>query len=136
MVVSRQHNGENQMNDYETYEVLVYKNGNKFWYQNGKRHRTDGPAAEYATGDKYWWQNGKRHRTDGPAVEYADGGKEWRQNGDLHRTDGPAVEGADGYKCWYIDGIYHTEKEFNEKMNSCEGKTVTIDGKEYRLTAI
>ena len=78
------------MNDYETYEVRVYKNGNKSWWQDDKLHRTDGPAVEYASGTK----------------------------------------------AWYIDNFPYTEEEFNEKMNSCEGKTVMIDGKEYRLTAI
>ena len=124
------------MADYETYEVRVYKNGDKEWRQNGDLHRTDGPAIEYANGDKYWLQNGEYHRTDGPAIEYASGDKEWLQNGYLHRTDGPAIEYASGVKSWYIDGVPYTEEEFNEKMNSCEGKTVTIDGKEYRLTAI
>jgi len=59
-----------------------------------------------------WWQNGKRHRLDGPAVEYS-GSKEWYQNGKLHRLDGPAYEGREGTKEWYIDGKYYkTEKEF------------------------
>jgi len=44
---------------------------------NGKMHRTDGPAAEYADGTKHWCLNGKLHRTDGPACEYADGTKYW-----------------------------------------------------------
>ena len=26
-------------------------------------------------GDKYWFLNGKRHRVDGPAVEFANGDK-------------------------------------------------------------
>ena len=124
------------MADYETYEVRVYKDGEKLWLKNGKYHRTDGPAIEYVDGGKEWLQNGKHHRADGPAVDLASGYKEWRQNGKLHRTDGPAVEHADGGKAWYIDGVPYTEEEFNEKMNSCEGKTVMIDGKEYRLTAI
>ncbi len=42
-------------------------NGSKYWYLNGERHRTDGPAIEYANGDKYWYLNGERHRTDGPS---------------------------------------------------------------------
>ena len=159
MVVSLYHSGENQMNDYETYEVRVYKNGNKTWLQNDEYHRTDGPAIEYANGDKTWyvngklhredgpaveeisgykswWKNGARHRTDGPAIEYANGENSWWQNDKLHRTDGPAIEWSDGTKFWYIDGVPYAEKEFKKKMNSCDGKTVTVDGKEYRLTAI
>ena len=34
----------------------------------------------YTNGDKYWCLNGKFHREDGPAVEYADGSKSWRLN--------------------------------------------------------
>ena len=55
-------------------------------------------------GNKHWYLNGKRHRTDGPAVEQADGYKAWYLNGKPHRTDGPAVEGANGYKVWYLNG--------------------------------
>jgi hypothetical protein len=51
--------------------------GNKRYYVNGARHRTDGPAIEYACGTKSWWLNNCRHRTDGPAVAWADGRKFW-----------------------------------------------------------
>ena len=47
--------------------------GNKFWFKNGKRHREDGPAVEYANGDKYWYKDSKYHREDGPAVETKNG---------------------------------------------------------------
>ena len=53
------------------YTVKVYPDGDKFWYLNGKRHREDGPAMEFADGPKYWYLNDKRHREDGPAIEYA-----------------------------------------------------------------
>ena len=33
--------------------------GDKSWYLNGKLHREDGPAIEYANGTKYWYLNGK-----------------------------------------------------------------------------
>ena len=33
--------------------------GTKFWYLNGKLHRTDGPAVEHANGEKCWYLNGK-----------------------------------------------------------------------------
>jgi hypothetical protein len=35
-------------------------------------HREDGPALE-ADGSKYWFNEGRMHRTDGPAVIGADG---------------------------------------------------------------
>jgi hypothetical protein len=43
------------------YAVQVYNNGYKYWYLNGKLHREDGPAIEYADGDKYWYLNGKEY---------------------------------------------------------------------------
>jgi hypothetical protein len=72
----------------------------------------------FPNGDKAWWLNGKRHRTDGPAVEWANGTKEWWFNGNLHRTDGPAIKWANGTKEWYLNGnrvpwqqVYHQAKE-------------------------
>ena len=75
---------------YITYEVRVYGNGDRHWYQDGNRHRTDGPSCEEADGTKWWYQNGKQHR-----------------------IDGPAIENADGQKRWYINGVELTESQFN-----------------------
>lgn len=77
------------------YIVKVYEDGTKKWYLNGKIHREDGPAVEWASGDKKWYINGK-----------------------LHREDGPAFEGSDGTKYWYINGVEYTEDEFNRKVTS------------------
>ena len=93
------------------YDVEVYANGTKFWFLNGKSHREDGPAIEWASGDKYWYLNDKLHREDGPAIEYANGGKVWYLDGKLHREDGPAVEYANGGKVWYLNDEELTEKE-------------------------
>ena len=60
---------------------------------------------EWCDGDKFWWLNGKWHRTDGPAREWTNGNKEWFLNGKLHRTDGPAIEYASGRKEWFLNGI-------------------------------
>ena len=38
--------------------------GNKGWYLNGKLHREDGPALEYADGSNSWYLNGKLHREE------------------------------------------------------------------------
>ena len=71
---------------------------------------------EYANGDKAWWQNGLRHRLDGPAVERPDGYKAWYQNGKRHRLDGPAIEWASGSKFWYFFGIQaKSEEEFYDE---------------------
>jgi hypothetical protein len=93
------------------YTVIVAPSGAKCWYLNGKLHREDGPATEYASGKKFWYLNGKLHREDGPAVEYANGDKFWWLNGKLHREDGPAMEWASGDKWWYLNNKRVTEEE-------------------------
>ena len=67
-------------------------------------------------GSKYWLLNGKLHRTDGPAYEWADGSNYWFLNGQRHRTDGPAIINADGYKEWYLNGKKVSEVEFKLKL--------------------
>jgi len=91
------------------YEVEVNANGTKFWYLNGKLHREDGPAVEYANGSKKWYLNDKLHREGGPAIEYPNGGKYWYLNGKLHREDGPASEWPNGDNYWYLNGNLHRE---------------------------
>ena len=61
-------------------EMEIGPDGSKYWYLNGKLHREDGPAIEYADGEKWWFLNGKRHREDGPAVERPNGQKSWFLN--------------------------------------------------------
>ena len=88
----------------EQPKIKVLTDGSKVWWLNGNRHRTDGPAFEWADGTKEWWLNGNRHRTDGPAFEGANGRKEWWLNGKRHRIDGPAVVRHDGRKEWWFYG--------------------------------
>lgn len=38
--------------------------------KNLKYHCEDGPAVIHKNGDKFWYKHGKRHRTDGPACEF------------------------------------------------------------------
>ncbi len=83
------------------YTVKVYPDGTKFWYLNGKLHREDGPAIEWAEGTKSWWLNGKRHREDGPAI----------------------VRAA-GYKSWWLNGARYTEEDFKRKLNPVKELTV------------
>ena len=122
------------------YFVTVDKDKNIRFYKDEAceiPHRDDGPAVEHANGYKAYCQNGKLHRDDGPAVEYANGNKYYYQNGELHRDDGPAIEFADGDKRYYLNNKHLTEAEFLARnVPSCEGKTVEIDGKKYKLTAI
>jgi hypothetical protein len=60
----------------------VYEDGTKKWHQNGKLHREDGPAIEWAGGTRTWFRDDKCHRADGPAIIYPDGRKEWWLNGE------------------------------------------------------
>jgi hypothetical protein len=122
----------------KTYQVTVSEYGTKHWYINGKLHREDGPAMEYAYGDKYWYRNGKLHREGGPAIECANGTKYWYLNDKRHREDGPAIEYAYGDKYWYLNGKLLTEAEFNAriKQSSCDGRVVEIDGKKYKLQEV
>jgi hypothetical protein len=60
-----------------------------------------------------WTLNGKRHRTDGPAAIWADGSQAWYIDDKCHRTDGPAVIWAGGLQEWWIHGNRVTKKEFN-----------------------
>jgi hypothetical protein len=86
---------------------VIDTNGNKRWYDdNSKLHRVDGPALEYANGDKYWCINGELHRVDGPALEYIDGTKAWYLNGQCHCADGPAIEYTDGETRYFINDKY------------------------------
>jgi hypothetical protein len=89
--------------------AIEYASGTKIWYLNGKYHREDGPAIEWASGNKKWFLNGKLHREDGPAVEDTSGTKKWYLNGKLHREDGPAIEYANGDTEWLLNGKYHRE---------------------------
>ena len=88
----------------------------KHYYLNGKLHREDGPAVEYANGDKLYYLNGKCHREDGPAIERANGDKAYYLNKKLHREDGPAIEYTDGSKYYYLNGKCLSEKEYFKWM--------------------
>lgn len=87
--------------------LAVFKN-NSHWNPN-KLHRKNGPAIIFENGTKKWYLNGRQHREDGPAIEWEDGGSSWYINGQVHREDGPALEFANGSKCWYINGMRHRE---------------------------
>jgi hypothetical protein len=62
--------------------LIVNERGDKFWFLNDQHHRdADYPAVERHNGDKEWWQYGKRHRLDGPAYKDAAGYEEWWVHG-------------------------------------------------------
>ena len=68
----------------------------------------------------HYFKNGKRHREDGPACEFASGGKQWIQNGDFHREDGPAVIHSDGDDDgnWWLNGVKYTKEEWITEMRN------------------
>jgi len=74
-------------------------------------------------GNKLWRnKDGKFHRLDGPAVEFADGDKQWWKKGNLHRLDGPAIE-VGSYKAWWKNGVKFTDKDtFFESLTEEEKK--------------
>lgn len=50
------------------------KFGDQIWYnQDGKIHRDGAPAVIGEDGTEKWFQNGVRHREDGPAITFGDG---------------------------------------------------------------
>ena len=110
------------MSNYKEYTVRVYKDHTE-WFLNGKLHREDGPAIEYANGTKFWYLNGKRHREDGPAIKWA--------NED---------------KFWYLNDKELTEQEHAAQTKksttafgtnaSCDGEIVEIRGEKYKLTKV
>ena len=67
--------------------LVVDDEGTQCWYQNGLRHRTDGPAMTWANGDQCWYQNDQLHREDGPAVVCADAFQHWFLRGQMHTFD-------------------------------------------------
>ena len=63
--------------------IVEYTSKSKQYYQNGKRHRLNGPAVEYADGSCLWYVEGKRHRVEGPAADYKNGSKYYFVNDEM-----------------------------------------------------
>jgi hypothetical protein len=76
-------NSKDQLHSFNDEPAIIYFNGIKYWYKDGKLHRdNDKPAIIYFDGTKYWYKDGKCHRdNDEPAIVYADGAKRWYING-------------------------------------------------------
>jgi len=57
--------------------ALVFVDGSKVWFKNGKKHRDDGKPAMVLTGVTKWYKDGKLHRDNGkPTIIWADEGEE------------------------------------------------------------
>ena len=97
------------------YIIDIKIDGAKYWYLNGKLHRTDGPAIEYSNGDKEWFLNGVYHRVNGPAIICVNvyNYTAYFIHGKRHRLDGPAREWREIYKKeWYINNKEYTEEDY------------------------
>lgn len=101
----------------EYHPAVIWPDGSKQWYKEGKLHRdNDLPAIEWFIGTKEWYQNGLKHRTNGPAVELWNGCNMWYQHGKQHREDGPAVI-LDTFEQWWLYGVQYTQEEFQHYLD-------------------
>ncbi len=73
---------------------------------------------------EYRNEQGKFHRTDGPAIEHKDSTKEWWINGKLHREDGPARIWNDGPKFWYLNGKKYSEDDWKQEVAKIKLKRI------------
>jgi hypothetical protein len=71
---------------------------------------------EYSDRIEYQNEQGKTHRTDGPAIEWSDGHKSWWINNKLHREDGPAIEWQNGSKDWYLNDMRYSEEQWKQEV--------------------
>lgn len=112
--------------------VRTTPDGTRFWIQNGKIHRENGPAIITAEGSKWWVRHNVLHREDGPAVTWPNGGEIWCRNGLLHRNGGPAITTAHGRMGWWIDGKPYRqdapilEQAPPDKQWGCNGKPLPL----------
>ena len=67
-----------------TNGLITNSEGNKYWYEDGHYHRTDGPAIILRNGFEAWYIHGKLHREDGPALMYPSGSNTWWIHGDQY----------------------------------------------------
>jgi hypothetical protein len=71
---------------------------------------------------------------------FKNGDQYWNLNDKFHREEGPALDFSNGDKYWYLNDKVYTEAEHKLEMakrnNTCDGKIITIEGKEYTLTEV
>jgi len=107
------------VNELKVESFRTDKYGTEYWFNSkGERHRDYGlPAVVYANGSKFWYINGKIHRDNGlPAIEFSNGTKEWWVNDKRHRDNGlPAIEFSNGTKEWWVNGKFIKIKDDEHK---------------------
>lgn len=125
--------------DGQTLPAIIYEDGSKSWYINGKYHRNDKdengralPTFIYGNGEVIYHKNGLRHREDRgddgyllPA--YKDNiSTRWYHNGELHRVelgpDGKALPAviSKGDNAWYYENRSYTQDEMTEKIKTAQ----------------
>lgn len=124
---------------------------NEKWYYQNQLHREDDyPAVIIRTTSdslnirEEWWVQGKLHRGNGrAAICYKNGTYEWWVDGQRHREDGPAIEFPGGKVEWWLNGEqYNSKEDFTAELEkrksveTCNGKIVEIEGKQYKLVEI
>ena len=55
----------------------IYRDGIILCKRGDLLHCEDGPAVVFKNGTKKWFINGKKHREDGPAIEWSNGNMVW-----------------------------------------------------------
>ena len=98
---------------------LVYE----AYFMNDKCHNPHGPAIRRWNDEgqlirEGYYLNDKCHNPHGIAY------RAWDKEGQLLREE------------YWLDGKELTKEEWSLQLNSCSGKIVTIDGKQYRLEEI
>lgn len=119
--ITKYYNGKGNLHRVDS-PALIYPNGRREYYIDGKRHREGGPAIDDRPENsslsphhyfRSYYVDGKLHRVNGPAVIYPQNKfdeytrAECWQNGKLHKIDGPAIINMDTSRHYYIDGKRH-----------------------------
>ena len=93
------------MNNFFPLKMKYYFNNILSSFYKYIIHHNDLPTLIFPNGTKYWFINGKIHRDNEPAIIYKEGRQEWYINGKYHRdNDLPAIIEANGTQEWYING--------------------------------
>ena len=122
--------------------MVVDERGDTHFYKENTEelHNPNGPAVIWSDGTKRFYLNGKLHNENGPAIIYSDGAKYFYLNGKLHNENGPAIIRPDGSKEFYLNHKEYSEQEYSLEMEKrrkpvCdpECEIVTIRSKTYKL---
>lgn len=71
------------------------------------------PAVVYSDGTRMYYLDGKLHNTNGPAMVYPDGTRMYYVNGQLHNTNGPAAIYSNGTIMYYVNGVCRNNNPLN-----------------------